>query len=226
MSCRSESIAVPPEMPDPAPVDDEPSLPLSRKWRSRRRRAAKSALVVSSQVVLEDPILVVSSPVVLEDLTLVVSSPVVLEDPTLGICGPGWPDSGGLRGHHRTAQFHCCCHRQEGHLCLWPLDCSACMGAFRVHSRARSSPGAFSVHSRARSSPGVHSWARSSSSRGGGFCCRTSRGSGVRFRAVAPTPELSVCPVTAKETVAERSACPFMAVRAVTNLSLQSYLSR
>ncbi len=30
MSCWSESIAVVTEMPDPAPVDDEPSLPLSQ----------------------------------------------------------------------------------------------------------------------------------------------------------------------------------------------------
>ncbi len=58
--------------------------------------------------------------------------------------GPGGPDSGGLRGHHRTAQFYCCCHNQEGRLCLWPLGYSACMGSFRVHPRPRSSPEAFS----------------------------------------------------------------------------------
>ncbi len=50
MSCRPKSIAVPPEMPDPAPVDNEPSLPLSRKRRLRRRRAAKF-----SEVTTESP---------------------------------------------------------------------------------------------------------------------------------------------------------------------------
>ncbi len=30
MSCRPKSIAVPPEIPDPAPVDNEPSMPVSQ----------------------------------------------------------------------------------------------------------------------------------------------------------------------------------------------------
>ncbi len=84
ISCRSEPTAVLPKMPEStitSPEDSEASLSLICRWRSRRR-AAKSALVVSSPVVLEDPTPVVSSLVVLEDLTPVVSSPVVLEDPT------------------------------------------------------------------------------------------------------------------------------------------------
>ncbi|KAI2657438.1 GTP cyclohydrolase 1 [Labeo rohita] len=73
MQCWSEPIAVPPEMSEPPPR------------RSSMRRVARSAPVVSDQVVLEDLTPVVSSLVVLEDSTLVVPSPVVLEDPTLVI---------------------------------------------------------------------------------------------------------------------------------------------
>ncbi len=90
MSCRSEPTAVLPKMPEStitSPEDSEASLSLTRRRRSRRR-AVKSALVVSSPVVLEDPTPVVSSPVVLEDLTPVVSSPVVLEDLTPVVSSP------------------------------------------------------------------------------------------------------------------------------------------
>ncbi len=48
----------------------------------------------------------------------------------------------------------------------------------------------------------------------------------VPLWAMAPTPKLSVCPVTAKETVAELSACPVMASKVITLCSsLQSCLS-
>ncbi len=84
-----------------SPEDSEASLSLTRRQRSKRR-AVKSALVVSNSVVLEDPTLMVSSPVVLEDPTPVVSSllvleyptpvvssPLVLEDPTPVVSSPG-----------------------------------------------------------------------------------------------------------------------------------------
>ncbi len=113
MSHRSESIAVPPEMSKPAPVDSKSSLSQSRKRRSRGQqgplrqakvqRAARSTPILpesapvlesapepttvyesdQSLVVLEDLTPVVPSQVVLEDLTPVVLSLVVLEDPTL-----------------------------------------------------------------------------------------------------------------------------------------------
>ncbi len=101
---QSVPIAVPPEMPKSATApreNSESSRSLTRKRRSRRWRTAKSApvvpslvvledptMVVPSLVVLEDPTLVVPSPVVLEDLTPVVPSPVVLEDPTPVVLSP------------------------------------------------------------------------------------------------------------------------------------------
>ncbi|XP_016149321.1 uncharacterized protein [Sinocyclocheilus grahami] len=97
ISCRSESIAVPLEMSEPAPVDSESSVSQSRKRRSRRRAARSTPVLPEpapvlesapepapvyesdpSPMVLEDSIPVVLSPVVLEDLTLVVLSLVVL----------------------------------------------------------------------------------------------------------------------------------------------------
>ncbi len=88
---QSVPIAVPPEMPKSATApreNSESSRSLTRKQRSRRWRTAKSAPVVPSLVVLEDPTMVV-----LEDLTLVVSGGPDSGGPKSG--GPGKPDSSG-----------------------------------------------------------------------------------------------------------------------------------
>ncbi|XP_058642027.1 E3 ubiquitin-protein ligase RNF12-B-like [Onychostoma macrolepis] len=63
-SCRSELIAVPPEVPESSPADSESSQSPSHKGTSRRKRAAETTPVVLSLVVLEDPILVVSQLVI------------------------------------------------------------------------------------------------------------------------------------------------------------------
>ncbi len=170
ISCRSEPTAVLPKMPEStitSPEDSEASLSLICRWRSRRR-AAKSALVVSSPVVLEDP-------------TPVVSSPVVLEDPT-----------------------------------QWSWSCGPELG-----SRAHSSPW---VHSRARSSSGVHSWARSSPPKVVAYVAEPPKAAvsaSAPLWAVTPTPEVPVCPVTAKETV-ELSACPVLVKKTIAELSVHS----
>ncbi len=285
MSCWSESIAVPPEMPDPAPVDDEPSLPLSHKRRSRRRRAAKSALVVSSPVVLEDLTLVVSSPVVLEDLTLVVSSPVVLEDPTLVISSPVvredltlvvsvvtteppnftaaaaivkkavfafglWTF---LRGwEHSEFTPEPAPVREPSESTPEPAPVREPSGSTPepapVQEPSESTPELAPVQEPSESIPELIPVQESSEptqvyefppelvpvqestpepapvpsevAASAAEPPEAAVSASAPLWAVAPTPELSVCPVTDKETVAERSACPFVAIRAVTNLSL------
>ncbi|KAL1260412.1 hypothetical protein QQF64_008239 [Cirrhinus molitorella] len=80
---------------------------------------------------------------VLKDPTSVVPSPVVLEDPNPVV--------------YRAAQFHDCCHNQEGRLCLSPHGCSACMGQSRSPQGLLQSQLQLGVHPRACSRLRVHS---------------------------------------------------------------------
>ncbi len=283
MSCRSEPTAVLPKMPEStitSPEDSEASLSLTRSRRSRR--AVKSALVVSSPVVLEDltpvvsgllvledptPVVsglvvledltpVVSSPLVLEDLTPVVSSlgvledptpvvsslvvledptPVVLEDPTLVISstvvledlmwgGPEiatetalvmeWlestPEPASVQEHiDSTPELAPVREPSESTPELAPVQ-------EHIDSTPELAPVREPLESTPEPAPVQESPEPTQVFESPGAAVSAS----APLWVVAPTPELSVCTVTAKETVV-LSACPFLVKETIAELSVR-----
>ncbi|KAF4115926.1 hypothetical protein G5714_003415 [Onychostoma macrolepis] len=189
--CRlgSEPTEVLPKMPESAitsPEDSEASLSLTRRRRLRKRKAAKSALVASSTVVLEDLMWVV--PEIATETALVVEQ---LEST---------PESSTVLSPQSPLQLH-------SRACLDP-------GEIRLQSRSTQSPLKSSLEAGGSQRP-LQSLFQSGSPLNlfqstSLHQTMSSLQSPLQFEAI---PELIVCPVLVKETMAELSAHP--AVEAV-----------